>query len=438
MPRKVMIWPVLALLVTACGPGTTPRPPATPAPATSTPATSAPPVSPDAPPTSPDAPPTSPGAPPTSPDARRADDIDGDGRSDLVVQVDLPREDRRYLSIVHGSPQGLDPRRRTLITSKTFDPWLIDDGIRADLDGDGFGDVLAYGRPGGGEHRMGPHIFWGGPRGIAATATPTPVPLPVAGDVGNYRAVAGDFDGDGAADVAMSSPPAPGASDTNLAVLYGPFARDGAPRRRSVQPSPTGSEFWRMSVDRIGAGHATALLVYEGDDGEQTSGWLLTPGRGGPAKQGRKLNKGMSAAFGDFDGDGSRDVAVGDDGSRNDEPGYESEAPSVDRTLTVYYGGGRTGTFKGTAGRAVSGDFDGDGRDDLAFGGGSRPILTFWGAAGGLRAGGRLAAAAGSRPLAAGDYDGDGDDELALASGADDFLIIVTDGRKTLTTLPSR
>ncbi|MEV4089810.1 hypothetical protein AB0J43_57040, partial [Nonomuraea fuscirosea] len=63
---------------------------------------------------------------------------------------------------------------------------------------------------------------------------------------------------------------------------------------------------------------------------------------------------------------------------------------------------------------------------------------TFWGTAGGLRAGGRLAAAAGSRPLAAGDYDGDGDDELALASGADDFQIIVTDGRKTLTTLPSR
>ncbi|MEU8399289.1 FG-GAP and VCBS repeat-containing protein [Nonomuraea sp. NPDC048892] len=426
MPRKVMIWPVLALLVTACGPGTTPRPLATPAPATSTPATSAPPVSPD--------------APPTSPGARRADDIDGDGRADLVVQIDLPREDRRYLSIVHGSPQGLDPRRRTLITSETFYPWLIDDGIRADLDGDGFGDVLAYGRPGGveSERRMGPHIFWGGPRGIVATATPTPVPIPVASDVGNYRAVAGDFDGDGAADVAMSSPPAPGGSDTNLAVLYGPFARDGAPRRRSVQPSPTGSEFWRMSVDRIGAGHATALLVYEGDDGEQTSGWLLTPESGGLAKQGRRLNKGMSAAFGDFDGDGLRDVAVGDDGSRNDEPGYENEPPSVAETLTVYYGDGRTGTFRGTAGPAVAGDFDGDGRDDLAWGGGSRTILTFWGATGGLRKGERLAATTGSRPLATGDYDGDGDDELALASGADDFRITVTDGRKTLTTLPSR
>ncbi|MFI7697910.1 FG-GAP-like repeat-containing protein [Nonomuraea sp. NPDC049480] len=425
MPRRVMIWLALTLLLAGCGdeprpePRTASRPPTASTPTASTPA----PV-----------PATTPRA--SEGDRRRADDVDGDGRADLVVEVDLPRRDLRYLAIVHGSSRGLDQGTRTIVSPDTFFSWLIDVGIRADFDGDGFGDILGYGRPGGRDERMRPHIFWGGPRGIEARAVPTPVPLPVESDVAAYRAVAGDFNGDGAADVAMSSPPAGGQSDTNLAVLYGPFNRQGVPSRQSVQPSPTGAEFWRMTVDRIDGRRATGLIVYEGDDGQQTSGWLLTAGPGGLSKAGRKLNAGMSAAFGDFDGDDARDVAVGDDGGRNDEPGYETEPPSVDRTLTVYYGSGRTEVFRGTAGPAVSGDFDGDGRDDLAFGGANRsparPVRIFWGGSGGLRAGGGIDGVSRAAPLAAGDYDGDGDDELAFVHGGDSFGIIVTDGRRVL------
>lgn len=397
-----MIWLVSALLVLAgCGDGPEPRASATP---------------------SPSRPAVKQGHP---------DDLDGDGRADLFVEVDLVRKDLRYLAAVYGSPQGLDPERRTVISPDTFSSWLIDVGVRADLDGDGFGDVLGYGRPGGPDERMRPHVFWGGPRGLGAT--PVPVPLPVASDAGTYRAVAGDFDGDGAADVAMSTPPAAGQGDTDLAVLYGPFSRAGAPARQTVQPSPTGAEFWRMTVDRIEGRRATGLIVYEADDGEQTSGRLLAAGPGGLAKQGRRLTPGMSAAFGDFDGDGARDVAVGDDGNRNNEPGYETEAPSVHETLTVSYGNGRATTFKGAAGRLVAGDFDGDGRDDLAFGGPDRPVRMFWGGSGGLRAGGGIDGVGRAAPLSSGDYDGDGDDELAFSQGDDDFTVIVTDGRKALT-----
>ncbi|MFI5658989.1 FG-GAP repeat domain-containing protein [Streptomyces sp. NPDC051684] len=80
---------------------------------------------------------------------------------------------------------------------------------------------------------------------------------------------------------------------------------------------------------------------------------------------------------GDFDGDGRRDVVVGDDGSRNDEPGSGAEVPEVAGALTMYPGDGgapvrrelptssrhRQG-FQTTLVYAA-GDPDGDGRDGV-------------------------------------------------------------------------
>ncbi|SEF92595.1 hypothetical protein SAMN05444920_1011036 [Nonomuraea solani] len=380
MPRRVPIWLALTLLAGGCGgEPVVSSPPAT---AAATPAVT----------------------PSTA--APRADDLDGDGLADLVAEAG---GDTASLVVVPGSRRGLDPAKRTVVSPEVFRPALLDPVIRADLDGDGFGDVLAYGTKDDVERS---YILWGGPRGIGP-ATPAA-----------YRAVAGDFDGDGAADLATA-----GQSDTNLVILYGPFSRDGKPARQTTRPSPTGAEFWRMTADRVNGRRPTGLIVYEADDGEQTSGRLLEAGQGGLAQQGRTLNPGMSATFGDFDGDGARDVAVGDDGSRNNEPGFETEPPTVDRTLTVYYGNGATKTFKGTAGPLVAGDFDGDGRDDLAFGGAEG---LFWGGRDGLRPGGAIAGTSPAVPLTAGDYDGDGDDELVFAHGEDESGIIVTDGRKVL------
>ncbi|QFY10457.1 hypothetical protein GBF35_31045 [Nonomuraea phyllanthi] len=429
MPRRVIIWLASALLLSSCG--------GAPGPRATSPASTASPAATASPAPTASAPSSTATAHPRDTSRRgrgAADDINGDGRADLVVQVDAGGANPYRLAVLYGSRGGLDPGRRTLIPSGRLSSGLTDRGFRADLDGDGFGDLLAYGGAGEPDDRPGPRLFWGGPHGIDPAAPPAAFPLPAVGGAG-YRAAAGDFDGDGAADVAMSSPPA------NLTVMYGPFSRQGVPARQTVQPSPTGEEFWRMAVDEIGVRHATGLLVYEGDDGEQTAGWLLEGGRGGLSAKGRRLNEGMAAAFGDFDGDGTRDVAVGDDGSRNDEPGYETEPPTVDSTLTVYYGGGRTRTFKGLQGAAVSGDFNGDGRDDLAFGGGyagGRPVRLFWGAPGGLRPGTGITGLGPAAPLASGDYDGDGDDELVLTQTGHGFTVITADGRNILNrfTLP--
>ncbi|NUR27798.1 MAG: hypothetical protein HOV83_18470 [Catenulispora sp.] len=380
----------------------------------------------------------------------RPADVDGDGHDDLVLYVDLwyrvPAA-KRFLVVVPGSAKGVDASRKVVIPQERFHSWLLGLGIRADLDGDGFGDVLNYGWPGDEQERTGTYVYWGGPHGIAADAVPTQ--LSAANGPGSSaangpgsssaRCVAGDFDGDGAADVAM-------ADGGGLLVMYGPFDRDAEPARRTVQRSPTGGEFWRMTADRIEGRRATGLVVNSADDGEQTTGWLLGAGPDGPAKQARKLNQGLASAFGDFDGDGRRDVALGDNGSRNTEAPGDVRA-GVAGTLTVYYGDGEVTTFHGMKGLLVSGDFDGDGRDDLAFGGESdlvagyarQPIWTLWGGPGGLRRGNGIAGMARGTPLASGDYDGDGDDELVLGDAVGPtFHVLVSDGRKVLTRFDLR
>lgn len=77
------------------------------------------------------------------------------------------------------------------------------------------------------------------------------------------------------------------------------------------------------------------------------------------------MGTGSAVAFGDFDGDEKGDVVIGDDGSRN----YESdgEAPGVDGTFTVFPGdGGPPRPYElDLVGDLVTGDLDGDGRDEL-------------------------------------------------------------------------
>jgi hypothetical protein len=151
------------------------------------------------------------------------------------------------------------------------------------------------------------------------------------------------------------------------------------------------------------------------------------------------LRNGNAHAFGDFDGDGQRDVAVGDDGSRNAEPGFETEPAAVDGSLAVHSGdGGAPVTYRlpGAPGSArtdygpggyLSADPDGDGRDGIL-------VATYEGAAliDGTRrttvlrdgpataGGGRIPAKSRhARPAGAADFDGDGRDELVLNWGAD-------------------
>lgn len=308
--------------------------------------------------------------------SRAADDVNGDGYADLVFAApaigagSAGADDERsvYLGVVYGSARGLDPTTRTVIEpdDSRLPPYLSPGAApTADLDGDGYADILAGG-----------HVIWGGPAG--------PLDKVPAAELGG---VPGDFDGDGRQDLAVTEAVGKEFAETyQLRVLYGPFTRAGKPGRTGgARPNPVAeaglgyedAEFSLTAGDADGD-RATDLVASPQGDDEQEPAVLLRggDGPGGFAARAPYLRTGSAVAFGDFDGDGNGDTAVGDNGTRNGEPGADAQDPTVHDTVTVHYGGSRPDKRlkPGATGEYATQDLDDDGRDELliAFEGGVR------------------------------------------------------------------
>ncbi|MEU4284639.1 FG-GAP repeat domain-containing protein [Nocardiopsis dassonvillei] len=394
------------------------------------------------------------------------DDVNGDGFADLLFATRYdPDPEAGFLSqrlmIVHGSPGGPDPATRTVWSPYTLLPALSPgtggEGTRpgtADLDGDGFADIpvlvhaddeLGVGMAASGQ---GPRaIVWGGPAGPDPRVPPTPIPI-AAGEErpGSYTEItSGDFDGDRAPDLAVAETRTTGGA-SRLTVLYGPFDRDGSPARTAlgaVDAWVGGLVAGPPSSD----GGTSPLLVRHGDDGEQARNTLVVTAPGDPAQwETVELLAGSLAAFGDLDGDGETDLVLGDSGGRNNEPGFETEAPEVDRRVNVYPGpltaeaadplsaelpsDGPSPGYGADRAMAVC-DLDGDGTDVLAVSSdghgvdllrhtgdgievdGAEPLVRRGPEDGPLATGDAAGRVAGLFSCA--DYDADGADELALA-----------------------
>lgn len=190
--------------------------------------------------------------------------------------------------------------------------------------------------------------------------------------------VPGDFDGDGQKDLAVVESVGNDIDERyQLRVLYGPFTSGGTPHRTGAaltSPISAAGLGYEDSPFSLTAGdadgdHATDIVATAHGDGEQEPSVLLHggDGPGGFAARARYLRTGSSVAFGDFDGDGKGDIAVGDSGTRNGEPEADAQDPRVHDTVTVYYGGDRPAKriTSGVNGSYSTADRDHDGRDDL-------------------------------------------------------------------------
>ncbi|MFF7652479.1 FG-GAP repeat domain-containing protein [Streptomyces sp. NPDC007983] len=408
--------------------------------------------------------PTESRAPSRGKGSKDPDDLNGDGHRDLVLPVfTKPGQDPaegtdERVGVVYGSAKGIDPATRTVLGRRDLglpgppanppvgavgrDSVSAEDVVTADLDGDGFADVVTTAPSG---ERVGdgnisappstPYVMWGGPDGPRKGAEVTRLRLPEsASKLGVTSVVRGDFDGDGHHDLAGLAQ-----NQSSTVVLYGPFTRSGEPKRTDTGLPYTDGDLAADDIDPSGKARATSLLVHAVSDGEQSGNTLHPARRGtGLSAGGRTLRGGNAHAFGDFDGDGQRDVAVGDDGGRNDEPGEGTEPEDVDGKLTVYPGnsgapvahelpeapkGARTDYGPGGFSAA---DPDGDGRDGILVAtyegatlidGDQRTPVTRQGPA---KADGKKTPKKWrhARPAGAADFDGDGKDELILNWGS--------------------
>ncbi|WP_030904882.1 FG-GAP and VCBS repeat-containing protein [Streptomyces sp. NRRL F-5126] len=325
---------------------------------------------------------TAPAQRPAVPFSATQPDFNGDGYPDLVIGAPQAAvagaAHAGYVAVMYGSVDGLALDRRTVISRNTG-------GVpgspkpnesfgyavtSADLDDDGYTDLVVGNSDGPGTRSV---ILWGGPDGLSgATAVP------------GSLAATGDFNGDGAQDVALMDTAASSNDDpfgTTAVVWNGPISRAGHPA--SSYTFGENEKYFDMRAvaagDLNGDGHDDLVaLEYTGEGAYATA--LYTAGASGLGN-GTQLTSeappaSISLAIGDVNGDGFGDVLMGggDYGAGRLRIGYgaadgpkpSDQWPVIDQNSPGVPGANESGDGFGAS--LAVGDVDGDGIEDVAVG----------------------------------------------------------------------
>jgi len=313
-------------------------------------------------------------------------DLNGDGYSDVVYGSFADG----VVVAVPGGPSGPDLGSATRFFPEA--PVSVSPTVLGDIDGDGFDDVL-----------LGDGVHMGGPTGLAADRDDT--------WLGAEVGAVGDFDGDGFDDVVAWVED--DAGSTQAFVRMGDAAGPAAMPTQALEPTDLGTSYQMAVGDANGDGYddlavmsGEPLIWYGGPAGLASTADLV-----GPALD---LDP---EAFADVDGDGFDDLVL------------TRDLGTTTAVVVMPGGAGGLGTPyealrladdpNGPA-SIVTGDWNDDGFDDIAFGYLIQPRIVF-GSASGLDPVSELVLVDVdllSGRMVSGDLTGDGIDDLVFQSAS--------------------
>jgi hypothetical protein len=270
-------------------------------------------------------------------------DFDGDGYADLATGAPGGTADGRpaagYVLVSYGSADGVGAASSTVLSQSTAgvpgDPGEDDrfgDRLAArDLDGDGLTDLAVTARAEDGDWTGSVTVLWGREGGLTGAGAAR-AQVPGGGGLG-HDLHAGDFDGDGAGDLLV--PNTRSDSAEAYSVLYGPFTREGEPARESalIEMKPEDS-IDGMAVGDVTGDGADDLVAFFSFQGNAEGGWFWKGGPDGLTRgaDDASLPHGGSPTIGDFDGDGRGDLAYRSIGASVEDFPYD------EGTVKVVYG----------------------------------------------------------------------------------------------------
>ncbi|MEU5835900.1 FG-GAP and VCBS repeat-containing protein [Streptomyces diacarni] len=324
-------------------------------------------------------------------------DFDNDGNADLVALSDFADHLAVNYGSDDAGRTGrrqLIGQEATGTPSKRGDGvGFGEHAVTRDLDGDGYTDLVAdvdtYGAPKKDGAHSGALVLWGSDDGLEADSGTYLDDVPDNFSVdqpGKHTLVGGDFDGDGHADLVVQVGDGKG-------LLKGPFTRDGRAASTAEvprQPLPEGASLSdTVAGDLNGDGIDDLVSTHEYEDnaagGGKKSAYLAGSGDGFEKPDTSALpGLAPGAAVGDVDKDGHADLVA-----RRHPEGAAADS-SVDGPVEVFYGSaegpepddarhteidqdtegvpGRKADEEQFGGALDAGDWNGDGYADVAVG----------------------------------------------------------------------